>query len=75
LNFLEIFCLRFDAIKSGDSPAEIRHINMVEVGWMMFEINAYFLGLLLAVLGEGSRLLPADRAFDVVFGLAVTGKK
>jgi hypothetical protein len=48
---------------------------MVEVSWMMFEINAYFLGLLLAVLGEGSRLLPADRAFDVVFSLAVTRKQ
>ena len=69
-----MFGQAFYVLKGVDSATEVRHVDMVKLSVLLFEVEADLLGLFATSFGEHAWLLAADGAFDVVFGLAVTGE-
>lgn len=64
--------MRFNIFEGGDSPAQIRDVDVIEVQGMVLQEDAYFFGLFLAILGETAWLLPADSALDIILGLSMS---
>ena len=72
---LEMLGLGFYVVEGGNGAAQIGDVDVVEMAFLVVEVGAYFLSLLVAEGREGAGLVSADNTFVVVLGLAVPGEE
>ena len=67
--------LGFYVVESGNGAAQIGDVDVVEMAFLVVEMGAYLLSLLVAERGEGAGLVSTYNTFMVVLGLAVPGEE